>query len=90
MKRYEALAADVAASIANGTLKPGDKLPSVRQASSSRHLSPATVFEAYYLLEAKGLIRSKDRSGYYVAQGVKVLPPEPRPRPSPMAKHGQS
>ena len=77
MKRYEALAADVAASIANGTLKPGDKLPSVRQASSSRHLSPATVFEAYYLLEAKGLIRSKDRSGYYVAQGVKVLPPEP-------------
>lgn len=77
MKRYEALAADIAASISNGTLKPGDKLPSVRQASSSRHLSPATVFEAYYLLEAKGLIRSKDRSGYYVAHGIKVLPPEP-------------
>lgn len=77
MKRYEALAAEVAASIRNGTLKPGDRLPSVRQASSSRHLSPATVFEAYYLLEAKGLVRSKDRSGYYVAQGVKTLPPEP-------------
>lgn len=77
MKRYEALAADIAASIAKGTLKPGDKLPSVRQASSSRHLSPSTVFEAYYLLEAKGLIRSKDRSGYYVAQGARALPPEP-------------
>lgn len=77
MKRYEALAADIAASISNGTLKPGDKLPSIRQASSSRHVSPATVFEAYYLLEAKGLVRSKDRSGYYVAQGVKTLPPEP-------------
>lgn len=77
MKRYEALAADIAASISNGTLKPGDRLPSVRQASSSRHVSPATVFEAYYLLEAKGLIRSKDRSGYYVAQEVKALPPEP-------------
>ena len=77
MKRYEALAADVAASIANGTLKPGDRLPSVRQASSSRHVSAATVFQAYYLLEARGLIRARDRSGYYVADGVKVLPPEP-------------
>lgn len=77
MKRYEALAADIAASIQNGTLKPGDKLPSVRQASISRHVSPATIFEAYYLLEAKGLVRSKDRSGHYVAAGVARLPPEP-------------
>ena len=77
MKRYEALAADIVASIQKGTLKPGDKLPSIRQASTSRHVSPATVFEAYYLLEAKGLIRSKDRSGHYVAQSVKPLPPEP-------------
>ena len=77
MKRYEALAADVAASIANGTLKPGDRLPSVRQAGSSWHVSAATVFQAYYLLEAKGMIRARDRSGYYVADGIKVLPPEP-------------
>lgn len=77
MKRYEALAADIVASIQKGTLKPGDKLPSIRQASTSRHVSPSTVFEAYYLLEAKGLIRSRDRSGHYVAQSVKPLPPEP-------------
>lgn len=77
MKRYEALAADVAASIHNGTLKPGDRLPSVRQASASRGVSPATVFQAYYLLEARGLIRAKDRSGYYVAESAKPLPPEP-------------
>ena len=77
MKRYEMLAADIAASIQNGTLKPDDKLPSVRQASSSRHVSPATVFEAYYLLEARGLIHSKARSGYYVAQSAKTLAPEP-------------
>jgi DNA-binding transcriptional MocR family regulator len=75
MKRYEALAADIAASIQAGTLKPGDKLPSVRQASSSRHVSPSTVFEAYYLLEAKGLVRSRDRSGYYVVGGAGTLPP---------------
>ena len=74
MKRYEALAADIAASIRNGLLKPGDRLPSVRQASASRHVSPATVFEAYYLLEAQGLVRSRPRSGYYVAATPKVLP----------------
>lgn len=77
MKRYEMLAADIAASIQNGTLKPGDKLPSVRMASASRHVSPATVFEAYFLLEARGLIRSKARSGYYVAEPAKPLAPEP-------------
>ena len=77
MKRYEMLAAEFAASIQNGTLRPGDKLPSVRVASSIRRVSPATVFEAYYLLEARGLIRSKARSGYYVAQPAQTLAPEP-------------
>lgn len=77
MKRYELLAAEIAASIASGTLQPGDKLPSVRVTSSARGVSPATVFEAYYLLEARGLIRSKARSGYYVAQAVEMLAPEP-------------
>ncbi|AOH36820.1 PLP-dependent aminotransferase family protein [Luteimonas sp. JM171] len=81
MKRYEALADDIAVSIRNGLLKPGDRLPSVRQASASRHVSPATVFQAYYLLEGQGLIRSKPRSGYYVTEGVRMMPLEPD-RPS--------
>jgi DNA-binding transcriptional MocR family regulator len=58
-------------------MKLGDRLPSVRQASSSRGVSPSTVFEAYYLLEARGLIRARERSGYYVIAGAKKLLPEP-------------
>lgn len=77
MKRYEALAEEIAQSIRTGILKLGDKLPSVRQASTSRGVSASTVFEAYYLLEAKGLIRARERSGYYVTAGAKFLPPEP-------------
>lgn len=77
MKRYEALAEDIAQSIRTGVLKLGDRLPSVRQTSASRGVSPSTVFEAYYLLEAKGLIRARERSGYYVAAGATSLPPEP-------------
>jgi DNA-binding transcriptional MocR family regulator len=68
LKRYEALADDIAASISHGVLRPGDRLPSVREASKGRGVSPSTVFEAYYLLEARGLIRPRARSGYFVCE----------------------
>lgn len=77
MKLYEAYADELAHSIREGVLKPGDRLPSVRQASASRGVSPSTVFEAYYLLEARGLIRARERSGYFVLPGAKVRLPEP-------------
>src|SRR5262249_28714176 len=66
MKRYQHYAEEIAELIRPRALRPGDRLPSVRQASASRRISPSTVFEAYYLLEARGLIRSRPRSGYYV------------------------
>jgi DNA-binding transcriptional MocR family regulator len=77
MKRYEALADEIAQSIRTGVLKLGDRLPSVRQASASRGVSPSTVFEAYYLLEARGLIRARERSGYYITAGAAAPLPEP-------------
>jgi DNA-binding transcriptional MocR family regulator len=77
MKRYEALAGEIAESIRNGVLRPGDRLPSVRQACASRGVSPSTVFQAYYRLEAQGLIRARERSGYFVAAGVRQALPEP-------------
>ena len=77
MKRYEALAEEIAASIRDGLLRPGQRLPSVRQTSAARAVSTATVFQAYYLLEARGMIRSRPRSGYYVSRPSALLPPEP-------------
>jgi DNA-binding transcriptional MocR family regulator len=65
-KRYEQYAQEIVELIRTQVLRPGDRLPSVRQASASRRISASTVFEAYYLLEARGLIRSRPRSGYYV------------------------
>lgn len=76
MKRYELLAADLEESIRSGVLRPGDRLPSVRHTGTSRGLSASTVFQAYYLLEARGLIRAKERSGYYVSDGPLRLPLE--------------
>ena len=77
MKRYEALAAEITESIHEGVLRPGDRLPSVRHTCASRGLSPSTVFQAYYLLEARGLIRARERSGYFVAAEARPLLPEP-------------
>ena len=74
MKRYEKLTEEITGSILSGLLQAGDRLPSVRQTSASRGVSPSTVFKAYYLLEARGLIRARDRSGYYVLRAQATLP----------------
>jgi len=79
MKLYEQLANSIAQSIQEGVLCRGDKLPSVRQASVSRDVSAATVLEAYYLLEARGLITARERSGYFVTGGAVNMPSSPAP-----------
>ncbi|MES2579581.1 MAG: PLP-dependent aminotransferase family protein [Pseudomonadota bacterium] len=79
MKLYEQLANSIAQSIQEGVLCRGDKLPSVRQASASREVSPSTVFQAYYLLEARGLISARERSGYFVSGGTAGIPTSPEP-----------
>ena len=66
LKRYERYADEIGELIRTQALRPGDRLPSVRQACASRRISPSTVFEAYYLLEGRGLIHARPRSGYYV------------------------
>ncbi|MCB8748874.1 PLP-dependent aminotransferase family protein [Rhodoferax sp. U2-2l] len=81
MKRYEHYAQDIARLIKAQTLRPGDRLPSVRQASTSRQISPTTVFAAYYLLEAQGLIEARARSGYYVKTQAQPLQAEPSTAP---------
>ncbi|RMV80756.1 Transcriptional regulator, GntR family/aminotransferase, partial [Pseudomonas savastanoi pv. glycinea] len=68
MKRYEKFAADISEMIRSGVLPAGEKVPSVRVASRTYSVSPATVFKAYYLLEDKGLIQARARSGYYVRE----------------------
>ncbi len=42
--------------IISGGLKPGDELPSVRQASADLEVNQMTISKAYSLLEAKGLL----------------------------------
>ncbi len=83
MVLYEDLAQRIAQHIRERVLQPGDRLPSVRKASQSGRVSPATVIQAYALLEERGLVEARPRSGYYVCATRIQLPPEPElSRPS--------
>jgi len=77
--RYEQLADDMAQAIREGLLKPGERLPSVRATCQRRSLSPSTVFQAYGLLETRGLIEARPRSGFYVRAQRRSLRAQPLP-----------
>ncbi len=78
MKRYERLAEQIAELIRSGVLAPGERVPSVRHASRTYGVSPSTVFQAYYLLEDRGLIGARARSGYFVREHARRPLHEPQ------------
>ncbi len=84
--KYERIADDIDHLIECGALQPGDRIPSVRRMSRAREVSISTVLQAYYLLEARGLIRARPRSGFYVRSDLPSNLPEPEistPDPDP-------
>lgn len=78
---YERLAGDLELSIRHGALAHGEKLPSLRELSKERAISVSTVIQAYLLLEARGLVEARDRSGFYVHRPACALPTSKLPAP---------
>ncbi|NEQ97971.1 MAG: PLP-dependent aminotransferase family protein [Cyanothece sp. SIO2G6] len=74
---YEQIANGIQGLIQDGTMAPGDRLPSVRTLKQQLAVSMATVLEAYRLLEDRGLIAARPQSGYYVKATALALPNEP-------------
>jgi GntR family transcriptional regulator len=56
--------------IAGGTLKPGDRLMSVRELSATLAINPLTVAKAYGELEREGLVEMRRGLGVYVARAA--------------------
>ena len=77
MSLYQDFADRTAKLIADGVLRPGDRLLSVRQACKTHTLSPVTVTQAYHLLENRGLIEARPKSGYFVRARLGRKLPEP-------------
>lgn len=75
LPRYEAIARRFARAIEDGTLGPGEKLPSVRKMRADERVSASTALQALAQLEATGLVEARPRSGYYVkARAVLPVP----------------
>lgn len=61
------IASNLARQIADGALRPGDKLPSIREYAQAHRCSKNTVIGAYDALTAEGLIQPRRGAGFYVA-----------------------
>ena len=64
--KYAEVAERIETLIEKEIFKIGDKLLSVRALSKEQGISLSTAFQAYYVLESKGLIEARPQSGYYV------------------------
>jgi DNA-binding transcriptional MocR family regulator len=83
IRLYEQVATKIARSIEDGTLRAGDRIPSVRQSSQQYGVSISTVLQAFFLLENRGLVEARPQSGFYVKPRLKALPAIPKPTTPP-------
>ncbi len=74
---YEEVAGRISYLIEQGTLRPGDRVPSIRNLSKQMQVSINTVKEAYSQLEDRRLLEARPQSGYYVCAHLPELPAEP-------------
>jgi DNA-binding transcriptional MocR family regulator len=63
---YRELADEVQKLIDKRSLRVGQRLPSVRVTARQRQISIGTVMQAYVVLENRGYIEARPKSGYYV------------------------
>ena len=64
------LVAAVLDAIANGELRPGDKLPAVRALAEQALVNPNTVGKAWRELEHLGVTEGRNGSGVFVTPGA--------------------
>jgi DNA-binding transcriptional MocR family regulator len=63
---YQQLARVLEGMIGDRSLRPGDRMPSVRHFSEQQRVSVPTALQAYVTLEQRGLIEARPRSGFFV------------------------
>lgn len=65
---YRQLAGQIREAVAQGRLKAGGKLPSVRELSRILVINPNTVARVYTELERDGVLHTRQGMGVYVAE----------------------
>ncbi len=88
LPRYRQLASSFTRQFANGSLRAGDRVPSLRRLSRQHRVSMSTALQAYLWLETRGYLEARPKSGFYVRTPFARLIPEPQfesKRPAPTA-----
>ena len=67
---YAQVVEQVRTLVALRALRPGDKLPSVRELAAQVRINRNTAAKAYQLLEAMGVLETRAGQGTFVADGV--------------------
>ena len=74
---YGRIARAVAADIARGRLRPGERLPGTRRLAESLGVHRNTVLSAFRELDAEGWVEAREGSGTYVAEDMPLRPAVP-------------
>jgi DNA-binding transcriptional regulator YhcF (GntR family) len=67
---FAQLRAQILARVGDGSLTPGDRLPTVRALADELGIAANTVARAYRELEADGVLEGRGRSGTFVRSTV--------------------
>ncbi|WP_194438939.1 PLP-dependent aminotransferase family protein [Vibrio fluminensis] len=67
MSKYRELADNVIATIKQGKIAAGVKLPSLRQFAQQHNVSLSTAISCYQELDSQGWIHARPKSGYFVS-----------------------
>jgi molybdate-binding protein/DNA-binding transcriptional regulator YhcF (GntR family) len=63
---YEQISDQVKLMIEKSLLKPGERLPTIRELSAELHINPSTAARAYRILESEGILDAHCRRGTYI------------------------
>ena len=72
---YAQLVEQVQQALLNGVLRPGDRLPTVKDVAASLAVNPNTVSKAYRDLEHEGLVEGRQGVGTFVVRRPDGPPP---------------
>ena len=77
---FQQIVSTVKWGVAVGRLKPGERLPSVRELARELVINPNTIARAYQVLEAEGVTLSRRGAGTFVAERRVVVKSDERRR----------
>ncbi|MDG5816547.1 GntR family transcriptional regulator [Chitinispirillales bacterium ANBcel5] len=74
---YRQIVNQVMYAVANGMLKPGERLPTVRQLAVDLQVNLNTIVKAYGELEIRGVVNTQQGTGTFVSEcGTQIDPKE--------------